>query len=31
MAKKYKKPPMFSLPTTNERIEKFINYWKGSI
>jgi hypothetical protein len=26
MAKKYKKPPMFRLPTTNEKIEKFINY-----
>ncbi len=35
MAKKYKKPPMFSLPTTNERIEKFINYlmkdWKKNL
>jgi hypothetical protein len=26
MGKKIKRPPMFSLPTTNEKIEKFINY-----
>ncbi len=35
MGKKIKRPPMFSLPTTNEKIEKFINYlmkdWKKSI
>ena len=35
MAKKYKKPPMFRLPTTNEKIEKFINYlmrdWKKNL
>lgn len=26
MAKKYKKAPMFTLPSTSEKVEKFINY-----
>lgn len=26
MAKKFKKPPFFQLPSTNEKMEKFINY-----
>jgi ribosomal protein S7 len=26
MAKKYKKPELFKLPTTNDKVEKFINY-----
>lgn len=35
MAKKFKKSDLFSLPTTNEKIEKFVNYimldWKKSV
>jgi small subunit ribosomal protein S7 len=35
MAKKFKRAKLFSLPTTNEKVEKFINYimydWKKSI
>lgn len=35
MPKKFKRPQIFSLPSTNEKIEKFINYimkdWKKSL
>lgn len=31
MAKKFKKAPLFRLPSTTERVEKFINFlmWEG--